>query len=237
MAGRRMGRYVVRVVAATVGWVVLSVAVTAVFMPARVEPEPMSFDDVTVAGLRAHAETITSPLTAVGCGRSLGGNAVAGDGELLTNRHLADGLAVAVPSGRVDTAFVVAGSASVEARLDLALLGDGEGKADGKLATADPVPGEPVLLAAWIDGVFVTTVGRVHTYTSGGAYGPDVVMLLQPETRPGFSGGPVLDRNGHVVGLLRATDSTTSLAIAIPASTISEWLAVAKRPAEAPRCG
>lgn len=233
-----MGGYAARGVAAMVGWLVLGAAATAVFMPSRTEPEPVSFDDATVAGLRAHAESITSPLTAVGCGRSLGGNAVSLDGELFTNRHLADGVAVTVPSGRVDTAFVATQSPLAEAPIDLALLGsDGERDGEGRLASADPVPGEPVLLAAWIDGVFVTTVGRVHAYSFGGAYGPGTVMLLKPETRPGFSGGPVLDRNGDVVGLLRAADSTTSLAIAVPASTIGEWREMAKRPAEAPRCG
>ncbi|MGI9616464.1 MAG: trypsin-like peptidase domain-containing protein [Acidimicrobiales bacterium] len=236
MARRRMGWNVALGVTVIVGWLVLGAAATAVFMASRAEVEPTSFDDATVASLRAHAGSITSPLTAVGCGRSLGGNAVRVDGELLTNRHLADGVTVTVPSGRVDTAFV-ARSASAEPPLDLALLGEGGGNGEGRLATADPVPGEPVLLAAWIDGVFVTLVGRVHTYTSGGAYGPDVVMLLEPETQPGFSGGPVLDRSGQVVGLLRATDSTTSLAIAVPASTIGEWRDLAKRPAEAPRCG
>lgn len=232
-----MGGYVALGVAAMVGWLVLSAAATALFAPSTTELVP--FDEATVDTLRAHAGSITSPLTAVGCRRSLGGNAVAIDGELLTNRHLAEGAAVIVPSGRVDTSFVATGRGSVEAPIDLALLGNGSGggRGDGRLATADPVPGEPVLLAAWIDGVFVTTVGRVHAYTSGGAYGADVVMLLEPETQPGFSGGPVLDRNGHVVGLLRAADSTTSLAIAVPASTIGEWREMAMRPAEPPPCG
>ena len=217
--------------------------------------DPVALDRLTVDRLRGLAASITVPLVAVGCSSTISGNAVASDGQFLTNRHLVDGATAIVLGGTPATAALEdapAEEAPTEAgssgpnvtTVDLAAVRiavpdrrTDPNSGDASLVTRDPAVGTPVLLAGWREGTFHVRVGRVHAYTYGDSYGPGRVMLLEPMTAPGFSGGPVLNQNGEIVGLLRAIDATTSLTVAIPASTIRAWRNVAKKQVEEPSCG
>ena len=99
-------------------------------------------------------------------------------------------------------------------------------------ADEDPAQGEPVLAAGYDAGRQLTIVeASVHLYVDGTAYGIDgPVMLLDRPTSVGFSGGPVLNRRGEVVGVLQAVDAVTGLTLAIPASTVRDKLIVYPTP-------
>lgn len=211
------------------------------------EAGPTPLDQPTIDELRALATSITMPLVTVGCSHTISGNAVATEGGLVTNRHLVDEAArVTVSAAPLPaTARVEIGSTgSGAASEDLAAISAGPTGERGGLPTGgqagladhDPLVGTPVLLAGWREGTLHAIEGRVHAYTFGGSYGPGEVMLLEPMVEIGFSGGPVLDRNGEIVGILRAIDPTTSLTLAIPASTIHAWQHVEKKQVGAATC-
>lgn len=72
--------------------------------------------------------------------------------------------------------------------------------------------------------------GEVVGYQSASVWGMngDKVMLIDQGTEGGFSGGPVLNRNGDVVGMLAAVDATTGLTVAIPVEELSPIVTLAK---------
>ena len=161
-----------------------------------------------------------------GCGERRVGTAtrvnVGGQERVLTNRHLVVGLEHGVVDG-VDLDWT---QTRVSPDWDVAEL-DATAAPVGEsslltLAKDAPTSGALVSLVGYRDGLQLTTVrAEVQVVTDGQPYGYDgEIMLLSEPTVPGFSGGPVLDRNGDVVGLLMAVDQTTDLTVAVPLSTL-----------------
>ncbi len=203
-------------------------------------------DQSTIDDLRSLAAEVTIPLVASGCDRTMLGNSVVIDGDVITNRHLVNGAAGVSVGSQLTVASIEVGSSGSDLDdLDLAMLrvtsrrpGDRAAPVRGaRLAAEDPPPAAPVLVAAWIDGSLRTVAGRVHAYTAGQAYGSGLVMLLEPAVDAGFSGGTIFDSEGNVVGLVRAFESNTSLTVAVPASDIHAWRTVAKAQVISPSCG
>ena len=174
----------------------------------------------------------TVVVSSVACGRTVAASGVlVGEGLVVTNRHVVagDDRVDIGHSGQVVSSAPVVGLSS---GLDAALLAVGDGLpgagvvgAPLELADGDPDPGEPVVVAAsWGEG-FQWMPARVQAVVDGAAYGSDgSVLLVDVPTVPGYSGGPVLDRRGQLVGVLRSVDVVTALSVAIPASELSPWL-------------
>jgi len=92
-------------------------------------------------------------------------------------------------------------------------------------------------MIGWVDGTYRWLPGRVHLYADGSSYDANgTVMLLDPVTAFGFSGGPVLDRDGRVVAVLMAIDMATDLTLAIPVSELSSWLDINLDKGRSTRC-
>jgi S1-C subfamily serine protease len=168
------------------------------------------------------------------CGERVRGSAFGVGGHLVTNRHLVGGAAQVhvAGSGSVWRVPVVA----VHQRLDLAVLA-GVGTRELELAPDRPDPGDPVVLAGRPGGGSVAVAtSEVHLYADGRPWGvAGNVLLLDFPTGPGWSGGPVLDRNGRVVAVLAARDEVTGLAVAVPLTELAGWLDAppgGNRPAE-----
>lgn len=152
---------------------------------------------------------------------------VSGD-RVLTNRHLVEGTTSAIVAGhKVDSVEIVVVE-RVGGVDDLAALATPRHADLGsplELAATDPPIGTEVVLVSASGDRLQWLSGRVHLYATGEAYGASgPVMLLEPSTTFGFSGGPVLDGDGRVVAILRARDDATGLSLAVPASTVRTWL-------------
>lgn len=200
-------------------WVAVGVAVTC----GRPHPEPPrwpsyadAFDAVAPGVVNVHLSS----------GGRLGTGFVVSERDVVTAWHLVDGAeAVQVRDldGQVRTARVV----GTDARLDLALL-----RLEG-----EPLP--PLSLGRSVDlrvGETVLAVGNPyglgHTLSVGivahrgrqlaadAAPRVDFLQLSIP-LNPGNSGGPVVDREGRVVGVLTGTHTTgQAIAFAVPVEVL-----------------
>lgn len=182
--------------------------------------------DVERSEVSSTAEGQTVRLAARTCEGLLRGSGFVVDGVLLTNAHLV----VGADEVKVDRA-VAAQLAPVMVRepgLDVAAI-DVVGSSSGQglqWSSVDPVPGTPVVLAGHPGGeAFGTTEAVVQLRDTGTPWGVDGdVLLIDAVTIGGFSGGPVLDRDGRVVAMLHGFDATTDLTVAIPADELIDWL-------------
>lgn len=176
------------------------------------------------AGVARQAGGAVVEIQGVGCGGPIGGSGFAVSGAVFSAAHLlssADGaFVVGVPPGHAHYRAVI----GRRSEADLALLGASPGPTLA-LAAVDAPAGSSVVLVGRVGGQLVWRAARVHQYTTGGPYGVDgVVMLVDPAGERGWSGGPVLDGRGRVVGMVRALDVTTGLGLAVPVSELHSWL-------------
>ena len=173
--------------------------------------------------LTALAQSATVRVAGRSCGSTLTGSGFVVGSTLLTNRHLVAGASEA----KVDQplAPVLVGVRRTADHLDLASL-EPVASIPLELATADASVGDPVVFAGHASGGHsVVREGTVHLFADGATYGVDgPVMLVDGVSTVGFSGGPVLDLNGQVVGVLQGYEPNLRLTIAIPVSAVDAWL-------------
>jgi S1-C subfamily serine protease len=153
---------------------------------------------------------------------------------VVTNAHVVEGetnLWVEFADGNLSLAEV----AYVSRRIDLALLDVPTGIPIAALSfVAGPVArGERVVIGGHPGGLsFITSEGVVAGTVTGTplsiqACGRDAeCLVLDAEAEPGSSGGPVLDREGRVIGMLWGVYSGASFSIAIPAQVLGAELMV-----------
>lgn len=130
----------------------------------------------------------------------------------LTNAHVVAGLG---PGGTVRLVAGARGGAiaqviAVSPRMDLALL-----RTPAGFAPVAPSVDAPARIGLPVRGAGIDASGRtpgprmeldgavIAPQADLGAYGPGLVISM-PGVRPGFSGGPVLDGEGRLVGMITA---------------------------------
>jgi S1-C subfamily serine protease len=200
---------------------------------ARVELPTLSQDSFT-----REATQITVRVRNLTCQGVARGSGFAIDRHtLVTNRHVvagaerlevdtADGTTLKVSTARVgvlgDVAFVtVDGVLPVSANLS--------GKADqGEDIAAVGYPlGGPLTIT---QGIVIDRIDGSRFHVQGN------ILRISAEVQPGNSGGPLLDRKGHVAGVVYAIEVATGLGLAIPMDTVNTLIDEAGFEA-VPACG
>jgi S1-C subfamily serine protease len=228
----REGPYALGVVVACVAVFLLVLRLTSGVSAADSSLEPVE--------LRALAQQATLRLATGACGSVVRGSGFIVDEQLLTNAHLigqADAVKADQPIDPVLTPMVALDSGS-----DLAAA-VAPPAVSLVFATELARTGDAVVLAGHADGGAIEVRdGAIASRVPGQAYGFDSdVLLIDGTTRGGYSGGPVLDLSGRVVGMLSGFDRSTGLTIAVPSDVIIAFSAWARSQRSetwpAPDCG
>ena len=187
---------------------------------------------------RRAARRLTVRVRNIGCGGIATGSGFAlGQNLLVTNRHVlagAEALEVSTWNGKThDVSTAVVG-----------VLGDvGFALVDGRLPQAGrfgppPRRGDAVTAVGYPRGGPLTlSPGAVVDRVDGGELGvPGEVVRLSARVRPGNSGGPLLDSEGRIVGIVYAIETATGFGLAIPVDTMRRLTRVGGYE-DVPACG
>jgi putative serine protease PepD len=158
-----------------------------------------------------------------GCQESGSGSGFFTKDWLVTNHHVMDG---------ASSAFFEIGGEIFDIKKwhlsqtdDLALIpwnGDTESSNIIELGQSDPVPGDLVAAAGfpW-GGPEVSSFGRILSENEdGGSASKTFVIETNLDIHPGNSGGPLLDAQGKVIGVMYAIDTATNSSLALPLSRL-----------------
>jgi hypothetical protein len=164
----------------------------------------------------------TVRVVARSCDGVIRGSGFGANGHLFTNKHLTLGTDE-IKVDQLGTPVlrpVLRRAESLDAAIAAAIT-----VREMVLAEEPPTPGEPLLLGGHAGGgELIVKPGAAQLEVDGAAYGIDgQVLLIDAVTSGGFSGGPVVNRDAEVVGMLQGFDPVTGLTLAIPAKTLSEW--------------
>src|SRR5450759_4189952 len=147
-------------------------------------------------------------------------------GAIVTADHTIErdeGISVTLPDGKKVEATVAGRDGGTDlavlkieaSSLALATVGnDGDLKV-GHIALAVARPGDDGLSASW--GTISGLGGPWRTWSGG-----QIDRLIRPDLTlyPGFSGGPLVDGRGHIVGV-NTSGLSRSMTLTIPASTVN----------------
>jgi S1-C subfamily serine protease len=210
--------------------------------PGALHPDPLNA--VSEGVRRAAASTVK--VQASGCGGlNLGSGAVVGPGRVVTNAHVISGtrsVAVIVPGNpRPQRADVVA----FDAARDVAVL-DVAGLTLPPLEAATPRHGMQAAILGYPQGGPLRVVPAAIQGEVRGE-GPDIfgrrtvnrdVLVLNGAARPGNSGGPLVDTEGRLLGVVYAGSlSRPEQSYALALSEVLPALAAASAGGEPPNVG
>jgi S1-C subfamily serine protease len=193
------------------------------------ETAPMTPAEIELVTARAVPATVG--VEARACEGSMVGTGFVVGSQAVTSHHLVAGAGTLQVQARGRPPMALAVERVAPDR-DLALSEPLPTSSDGAigpgglaLARSDAQPRDAVVAFGWVNGQVRWIEARVQGLQPGAAYGVDgPVMLLDRRLDRGWSGGPVLDRRGLVVGVIRAVDMTTGLTLAVPSSELDQWL-------------
>ncbi len=216
--GRRHGLWPL-VAGFLTGWTLLLLAFGSGAEQAVGDAEPPE------AGLSVDARALAAAMRVEtrGCGQRGGGTAVATTEGILTNRHVVEGA----------SGLMVAGSSvfgrALAPGMDAALLESPAQWSAQTLTLAEELPaeGEVVTVAGYpAGGALVVLTGSVlsHSDQTWWGEGSGPLLIVDVQVSPGWSGGPVLDSEGQLVGIVRGTESSTGVTLVEPSVALLEWL-------------
>ena len=204
---------------------VVFVVIARLAAPSASAPEAAALSPVQIHAL---AQQATLRVAASDCGRVVRGSGVIIDGRLVTNAHVVNGTNEVKADQPIDP--VVVPVIVTDPGSDLAAAEQPAGVSlilgSDAAVQANVIAGRTVTLAGHADGGAIEIQpGVVTARVAGGAYGYTVdVLLIDAQTRGGYSGGPVLDDAGNVVAILSGFDRATGLSLAIPADVVADFL-------------
>jgi S1-C subfamily serine protease len=202
--------------------------------PAVEPPDPRVVRDPAIR--RALPSVVRVLGTACGLGIS-GSGWVAGPGLVVTNAH--------VVAGQTDTSVNSrpARAVAFDTRNDIAVLRV-EGLRAAPLQQVEPREGAPVAIAGYPESGPLTAVpgrvGQTASVLSEDSYGRGPVTRritsFRGTVRRGNSGGPLIDREGRVVGTVFAARTGSVAGYAIPPEIVADALSKAREPVSTGPC-
>jgi S1-C subfamily serine protease len=171
---------------------------------------------------------MTVRVRSLGCEQfGLGSGFVLPDGVVVTNRHVIE-QPREVTINTWDGRSLPAEVQGLAQDTDLALLrlDDAGGLPVAELRTEPVRRGEQVLAVGYPGGGPATVApGRVVGTVDGTVLGePAEVIRVEVEITQGSSGGPLVDRDGRVVGVMFAIEVDAGIGLAVPVATLLERL-------------
>ena len=199
-----------------------------VVAPAAVDLAGLEVPSIAADSVQRRAQEVTVRVRSVGCTAfGLGSGFLLPGGVVVTNRHVVDQpreVTISTWDGRSLPAQV----AGVATDSDLALLeiGVADGLPEARLRTTPVVAGEEVFAVGYPGGGRVrVTPGRVLGTTDGTVLGePSEVIRVEVEITQGSSGGPLVDSEGRVVGVVFAIEVDAGVGLAVPVEVLLERL-------------
>lgn len=195
------------------------------------EPEPAVAADVprpAADSVERRVLEMTVRVRSLGCEQfGLGSGFVLPDGVVVTNRHVIEQpreVTINTWDGR-SLASEVAGLAR-DTDLALLQLDEDDDLPVAQLRTEPVTRGEEVLAVGYPGGGPATvTPGRVLGNVDGTVLGePAEVIRVEVEITQGSSGGPLVDREGRVVGVMFAIEVDAGVGLAVPVATLLDRL-------------
>lgn len=190
--------------------------------------EDLDLPELAAESLLRRAQEVTVRIRTLGCRQfGVGSGFVLPGGVVVTNRHVVDEpreVTVNTWDGRTIDADV--SGLAVDSDLAVLQLADDVGLPEAELRTTPIEPGEQVVAVGYPGGGPATvTSGTALGLVDGELFGePADVIQIDADIRQGNSGGPVLDTDGRVVGVVFALDASTSLGFAVPVTTLLDRL-------------
>ena len=180
------------------------------------------------SSLRRRAQEITVRIRSLGCEHlGLGSGFVLPGGVVVTNRHVLE-QPLQVTVNTWDGVSLSADVTGVALDSDLALLqlDTAEGLEVAELRSEPIERGERVHAIGYPDGGPVTvSTGNVVGVVDGSLLGePADVIRVDAVVRQGNSGGPLLDDEGRVVGVVFALETERGTGLAVPVETLLDRL-------------
>lgn len=190
--------------------------------------EELELPEVAAGSLLRRAQEVTVRIRTLGCRQfGVGSGFVLPGGIVVTNRHVVDEpreVTVNTWDGRTIEAEVA--GLAVDSDLAILQLADDSGLPEAELRTTPIEPGERVVVVGYPGGGPSTvTSGTALGLVDGELFGePADVIQVDADIRQGNSGGPVLDTDGRVIGVVFALDASTGMGFAVPVPTLLERL-------------
>lgn len=185
-------------------------------------PEPRA------TSLLRRAQEVTVRIRALGCEQfGVGSGFVLPGGVIVTNRHvIGEPLQVSVNTWDGVTLDVTVVGVAVDSDLAVLQLASDVDLPVAELRTTPVQSGEPVVAVGYpAGGPATVTTGRVVGLVDGEVLGePTDVIRIDAEIQPGNSGGPVLDQDGRVVGVVFALEVGRGHGLAVPVGTLLDRL-------------
>jgi S1-C subfamily serine protease len=189
--------------------------------------EPLDLDELQAANVLRASREFTVRIRALGCDRlGTGSGFVLEDGVIVTNRHVVGQpreVSISTWDGRTFEAQVD----GIAQDADLAVIRVGTtGLPTATLRTTPIVIGEPVAAIGYPGGGGATiTTGKVLGFTDGPVLGEPVPAIrVDAEVLPGNSGGPLIDADGLVIGVIFALTGPGGDGLAVPVDVLLDRL-------------